>query len=375
MSVQKGDVVILQIGSVQLGALVNNNHNMSADMLDKSNKDTPGIKQYNAGETGWMLSLEALFDPAATEGFSEALGYLKVGTLLTVKHGNPSGELWQGSAMISNIQLDGPKNEISSYSIDIQGTGAVTESPVILSISYTSTQFVFKWKAPSTKTLTFVWGDGTTSEVSGNDETIVTTTSNYSTPGTYTFSISGDVTELTYMDIRAQGFVAGDITNWGQLTNLTVIYADQCALYGSINNFNAISGLIHLYLYDNSGALISGNISNLSGLTSLTLALLRSSAISGDAGTLYGLTSLTQVTLNSTNVTFDTTDGWDMTGTISLHDCGWTSTMVDNALAAFADTPLSGCTINIAGTNAARTAGSDADYAIVNGGNTLTVNS
>ena len=95
MSVQNGDAVILQIGGVQLGAIVSNTHNQSADMLDKSNKDTPGIKQYDGGETGWTLSLEALFDPAATEGFSEALGYLKAGTKLTVLHGVPSGDFWQ----------------------------------------------------------------------------------------------------------------------------------------------------------------------------------------------------------------------------------------------------------------------------------------
>jgi hypothetical protein len=68
MSVQNGDVVLVEIGGVQVGALVSNGHNQLADMLDASNKDTPGVKQYQAGETGWTFSLEALFDPAATEG-------------------------------------------------------------------------------------------------------------------------------------------------------------------------------------------------------------------------------------------------------------------------------------------------------------------
>jgi hypothetical protein len=123
MSVKNGDVVILQFGGVQLGAIITNSQNMSADMLDKSNKDTPGIKQYDSGESGWGLSVEALFDPAAGEGFSEALGYLKAGTQLTVLHGDPSTGYWTGSAMIASIDLSGPKNEISSYSLEIQGTG------------------------------------------------------------------------------------------------------------------------------------------------------------------------------------------------------------------------------------------------------------
>lgn len=123
MSVKNGDVVILQVGGVQIGALVSNSQNMSGDMLDKTNKDTPGIKQYNGGETGWGLSLESLWDPDASEGFSEALGYLKAGTEITVKHGDPSGLSWQGTGLISSIDLSGPKNEISSYSVEIQGSG------------------------------------------------------------------------------------------------------------------------------------------------------------------------------------------------------------------------------------------------------------
>lgn len=126
MSVQKGDVVIVQIGGVTVGALVSNGHNQLADMLDKSNKDTPGVKQYDAGETGWSFTLESLFDPDASEGVSEALGYLKAGTQLTVTHGITGTSVQSGYGLISNIELSGPKNEISSYSLEIQGTGSVS---------------------------------------------------------------------------------------------------------------------------------------------------------------------------------------------------------------------------------------------------------
>jgi hypothetical protein len=125
MSVQNGDVVLVTIGGVTLGALVSNGHNQLADMLDASNKDTPGVKIYQAGESGWNFTLEALFDPAATEGFSEALGYLKAGTQITVTHGISGTSIQSGFGYISNLELSGPKNEISSYSLDIQGTGEI----------------------------------------------------------------------------------------------------------------------------------------------------------------------------------------------------------------------------------------------------------
>lgn len=122
MSVQNGDVVILQIGGVQVGALVSNSQNMTADMLEKNSKDVPGIKAYDAGEDGWTLSVEALWDPAASEGFSEALGYLKAGTEITVLHGITGTQTFSGAGLIASIDVSGPKNEISSYSLEIQGT-------------------------------------------------------------------------------------------------------------------------------------------------------------------------------------------------------------------------------------------------------------
>ena len=60
-----------------------------------------------------------------------------------------------------------------------------------------------------------------------------------------------------------------------------------------------------------------------------------------------------------------------------MKDNNWTSQMVDNALASFAASPLQNCTIDIAGTNSARTSASDADKAIIidpANSNTLDVN-
>ena len=122
MSIQNGDVVILQIGGVQVGAIVSNSTGMTADMLEKNSKDIPGIKEYDGGETGWTMSVESLYDPSATEGLSEALGYLKAGTEITVVHGINGTHESQGSGFIQSVDCSGPKNEIGSYSLEIQGT-------------------------------------------------------------------------------------------------------------------------------------------------------------------------------------------------------------------------------------------------------------
>ena len=130
MSVQNGDVLILNIGGVQVGALLSNSFNAAADMLDATTKDSAGAKEYISGEYGWGMSFESLYDPAATEGFSEALGYVKAGTSLDVYWGGVTAAdaYFNGNALMSSVDLSGPKNEVSSYSGELQGTGVITES-------------------------------------------------------------------------------------------------------------------------------------------------------------------------------------------------------------------------------------------------------
>lgn len=87
-----------------------------------------------------------------------------------------------------------------------------------LTINFTDTQFTFKFKLPSTKSITLVWGDGNTEQVVGQDATIIEKVSNYLDAGTYGFGITGDYEWITYIDISDQSFVSGDISILNQLT-------------------------------------------------------------------------------------------------------------------------------------------------------------
>jgi hypothetical protein len=244
--------------------------------------------------------------------------------------------------------------------IGISGVGAISPkiwgpggagaflSPITLEINYTTTQFVFKFKLPSANTVTLNWGDGTTEDVTGQDSTLITKTSAYSGAGTYTFSVGGDVTEITYIDIGVQTFVSGDVSNWSKLINLTEIKA-------SITS-------------------ISGDISSWSTLTSLTNLQCRTTPVSGDISGWATLTSITTLNCYDNDTTFDGTDSWSNTsGAIRLEDNAWTSQEVDNAIASLKT--CTNCTINIAGNNAHRTAASNDDLnTLLANGNTITLN-
>ena len=98
-------------------------------------------------------------------------------------------------------------------------TQAVTNSSsdhadVVLSVVYTATQFVFKWKAAAGNDVSFHEGDGTVQTVSGNDAALVTTTFSHSGAGTYDVWLSGDDTAITYIDVSSQAFVSGNAAGW-----------------------------------------------------------------------------------------------------------------------------------------------------------------
>ena len=102
--------------------------NTSSDMLDSTTKDnTAKAKSFQPGETSWTFSISGLYDPAATaEGsVSNAITDLKAGTAWVASWGEATTDenYWYGTIYLQTVTLNGPKNDLASYSIEAQGTG------------------------------------------------------------------------------------------------------------------------------------------------------------------------------------------------------------------------------------------------------------
>jgi len=220
---------------------------------------------------------------------------------------------------------------------------------IALVVVYPATQFTFKFKLPSTKSVTLHWGNGVSEDFVGQDGTLITEVSLYTDPGTYYFWVGGDVEELTYIDISNQDFVSGTIDRWAELTNLTFLSA-----WGT-------------------GVTIV-DVSVFAVLTSLTTFQISLITAAGDASALYTLTSATTVWLHITDVSFSGTAAWtNDSADIYMDNCEFTSEEVDNAIAALST--CTNCTIDISGTNAHRTAASNDDLnTLLANGNTITLN-
>ena len=130
MSAKNGDILVMKIAGVQIGALLSNSFNASKDMLEATSKDSGGAKEFIPGEYGWGMSFESLYDDdEVTEGFSEGLGYITAGTTLDVYWGSTvtGSAYFSGAGYLTSVDLSGPKNETASYSGEIQGSAGITE--------------------------------------------------------------------------------------------------------------------------------------------------------------------------------------------------------------------------------------------------------
>jgi predicted secreted protein len=113
-----------------------NDFSITKDMIETTNKDSAGAKEYIAGEYGYTMSVEGMFEEDASVGASiswkEILTDLIAGTSVTiVMTSNVSGDIkLSGSAFFSDLNLTAPRNDVATFTASIQGTGALTVSTI-----------------------------------------------------------------------------------------------------------------------------------------------------------------------------------------------------------------------------------------------------
>ena len=110
-----------------------NSFDISKDMIDVTSKDSAGAKEFIAGEYGWTMNVEAIFEDDASVGasqqsFKDLATDLLAGTVLTVVIStNVTGdEKYTGSAYFMSLALSAPNNDKATWTGQLQGTGALT---------------------------------------------------------------------------------------------------------------------------------------------------------------------------------------------------------------------------------------------------------
>jgi predicted secreted protein len=113
-----------------------NDFTITKDMIETTNKDSAGAKEYIAGEYGYTMSVEGMFEEDGSVGalisWKEIITDLLAGTSVTiVMTSNVAGDLkLSGSALFNDLKLTAPQNAVSTFTASIQGTGALTVSTI-----------------------------------------------------------------------------------------------------------------------------------------------------------------------------------------------------------------------------------------------------
>ncbi|MFA5053116.1 MAG: hypothetical protein WC565_03595 [Parcubacteria group bacterium] len=184
-------------------------------------------------------------------------------------------------------------------------------------------------------TYTIDWGDGTVDSYTGNGAN-QTHVHNYAAAGVYLVRWAfANPAAVTYFNGTGNSVLTGDI---GDLAGMT--------------------GMQYLRLYSTA---VTGDIGDLAGMTGMRHLLLYSTAVTGDIGDLAGMTGMQQLYLHYTSITYTSTPlpAWPGCD-IRAYSCGWNTATVDQFLIDLADGVGANGQLRIAGTNAVRSAASNA---------------
>ena len=115
----------------KIANLTSTDFELSKDTIDATNKDGCNYKEFLVGLSGWTMNAEGIFeeDGSAT-GVSakDLLDDIIAGAPITVVMTSlVSGDIkLSGSAIITSFAWNAPVNDVSTFSVSLQGSGELT---------------------------------------------------------------------------------------------------------------------------------------------------------------------------------------------------------------------------------------------------------
>jgi predicted secreted protein len=125
-----GRFIRLEFGTgTYIKGLTTSSFNGTADMIDATNYESDGWKDFLAGEKGGTITATFLFDDSVSSAnTADVINAWLNGTTTAFVWGHhvTGSDILSGSCLISDLTWDGPKNEASSVNATLQITGEVT---------------------------------------------------------------------------------------------------------------------------------------------------------------------------------------------------------------------------------------------------------
>jgi TP901-1 family phage major tail protein len=126
-----------QVGTdlTKVANLTSTDFELSKDTIDATNKDGSNYKEFLVGLSSWTMNAEGIFEEdASTTNLSakELLDDIIAGEPITVVMTSlENGDLkLSGSAVITSFSWNAPVNDVSTFSVSLQGSGTLTVGTV-----------------------------------------------------------------------------------------------------------------------------------------------------------------------------------------------------------------------------------------------------
>ena len=125
MAAIKGLDVLIKVGSTVVGGQRNASLEMSAETIDTTVKTTGGWASKITGIKSWTSSCDGVYfvDDAGLEAAQTAF---MNGTAVSLEFSNSNGLTYSGQAVITSMSVEAGQEDIVSYTISFEGTGALT---------------------------------------------------------------------------------------------------------------------------------------------------------------------------------------------------------------------------------------------------------
>lgn len=128
MAAIKGLDVLIKVGSQVVGGQRNGSLEMSAETIDTTVKSTGGWAAKIPGIKSWTSSCDGVYflDDA---GLTAAQTAFMNGTEVKLEFSKGTELVYSGQAIITSMSVEAGQEDVVSYTISFEGTGALSTTP------------------------------------------------------------------------------------------------------------------------------------------------------------------------------------------------------------------------------------------------------
>lgn len=121
----KGLDVLIKVGAQVVGGQRNASIEMSAEVIDTTVKTSGGWAEKIPGQKSWTSSCDGVYF-LTDAGMTAVQTAFVSGTEVELEFSNTTGIYYKGKAIITSMSMEAGQDDVVSYSISFEGTGALS---------------------------------------------------------------------------------------------------------------------------------------------------------------------------------------------------------------------------------------------------------